>query len=469
MNSTAAETLCQLRTCFADRIGTNRYRTWFGDSAEFHLHDGKLRVGVGNPFVANWVVANFMPDLEAAGRAIAGHEVEVEVRVVEPPSAGARRPDAQRNSSAPPGAPPLRVRAAEGPGRPPLRGELDTFVVGASNQLAYSAALNIVHAPRAAYSPFFLHGGCGLGKTHLIQGICNGVRKLHPALEWRYLSGEEFTNEFIFAVKNGKLDAFRARFRAVDLLVIDDIHFLAHKKATQEEFLHTFNAIDACGKFVILTSDRHPRSIATLGESLLTRLLKGMVVEIGPPDFATRREILRRRAATMAVRIPPEVLDLVARHITRNVRELEGALYKLAALASLTREPLTTALAAAAIEDYALPEQRAPEAVDIERLAAQHFGVQREALRSDSRDRTVTLARAVAMHLIRKHTHMSFPEIGRMMGGKNHSTVLMAVQRVEKALAAGASVSWKTSSGPSEAPLEAVLAEIERRLGERPA
>jgi len=461
VDQTVAEKVCTIRERVADLIGANRYRTWFGTSTEFQLDGQRLGLTVANAFVGNWISANYLPQLAAAAREVVGAEPQVEIRVGSGAAPGAAAKPAP--SAAPRAAPPAAPKPRQINGRPTLRGELESFVVGPSNELAHSVASALVRCPGNGFKHLVIHGGCGLGKTHLLQGICNGVGRTRPGSEWCYLSGEEFTNEFIYGVKAGRIDLFRARFRSVDLLVIDDIHFLANKKATQEEFLHTFNAIDASGKTVVLSSDRHPRAIATLTEPLLDRLIAAMVVHIDAPDFAVRREILRRRAAAMLCDLPQEVLDYVARHITRNVRELEGALYKLAAFASLTREPLGLDLARRAIEEY-VATSRPPEAAEIERLVGNHFGVTREALHSSSRDRTVTHARAVAMYLIRKHTRMSFPEIGRFMGNKQHSTVLMAVRRVQELLDRDGAVVWRTSAGTRETSARALLEDLEQRL-----
>jgi chromosomal replication initiator protein len=447
----------------ADLIGANRYRTWFGGSTEFELEGEHLDVTVANTFVGNWISSNYLPQLIEAARDVVGTEPQVAVRVTDRPAPAAPRAVTPSANDA--------ARPAERAPRPSagnlvrstLRGTLDTFVVGPSNELAYSVVSALASVPGRAFKHLVLHGGCGLGKTHLLQGICNAVNNGHAHLAWRYLSGEEFTNEFVYAVRAGRVDAFRARFRNVDLLVIDDIHFLADKKATQEEFLHTFNAIDASGKTVVLSSDRHPRSISDLSEPLVNRLIAAMVIEVNPPDFTTRREILHRRAKGMFCELPDEVLDYLAHHITRNVRELEGALYKLVAFASLTKEPIGLELARRTVEDY-VPSARLPRSAEIERAVAGYFGVTPDQLRSRSRDRTITQARAVAMYLIRQHTRMSFPEIGRHFGNKQHSTVLMAVRRVREALDANAAFSWKTPSGYRERAARDVLSSLENDL-----
>ena len=449
----------------ATRIGDNRYRTWFGESTEFHLREeDQLDVMVDNSFVGNWIANNYMEDLRQAALEVLGRQGQLDVRIIEKRSRHVSADDglseaAVEGSSLPPGAapsPPRRSKSA----RRRLRGTLESFVVGPNSRLAYSAASQLVRSPGDAFNLLFLHGRCGLGKTHLLHGICNGIRASHPALEWHYISGEEFTNEFIYAVKGNHTDRFRARFRNVDVLVIDDIHFLANKKSTQDEFLHTFNAIDASGKAVVLSSDCHPRNISSLSEPLINRLISGMVVEIEPPDFETRRAILESRAGSL---VAAEVLDFVAQNVTRNVRELEGALHKLIAIASLAKEPVSLDLARGVINE--LGEQRnAPTLADIERVAGMRFGVSREQMHSRSRDRTVCLSRAITMYLARKHTGMSFPEIGRKMGDKNHSTVLMATQRIERQLGENAVVSWKTANGAHEAPIKTLVRSVELEL-----
>lgn len=457
-----------IRERIANRIGDARYRTWFGDAADFHLRPDGLDVVVTNAFVGNWIASNYLDDLVATASEVIGPDPKVEVHV-SPPRAPDPSPVVRDDRDDEPPQPRAAIDTANPGVRPrprgprvKLRGTIDDFVVGAGNKLAHSAALSVVRSPGQGFKLLIVHGGCGLGKTHLLQGICNGIQRAHPALEWRYISGEEFTNEFIYAVKSGHVDLFRARFRNVDVLIIDDIHFLANKKGTQSEFLHTFNAIDASGKAVVLSSDRHPRHFTTLAEPLADRLIAGMVVEIEAPDEQTRLQILKRRAARMNARIPEEVLELVARRITRNVRELEGALFKLVALASLTRGPVSLELATNALEEHIAQTPETPSVDQLLRLAGSRFGVSVEQIESRSRDRTVSLARAVGLYFVRKHTCLSFPEIGRNVGNKNHSTILMAVQRVERQLCEDATVTWKTANGTHKALLRGIIEGLER-------
>lgn len=475
-------TVCHIRERVADTIGENRFRTWFGDSAEFVLDDQRLSILVSNDFVGNWIATNYLQVIHDVTRDVVGSHLPVEIRVRSLPApdangagggsngsgssngqpAGSQRGRPSRNGPAalPAGAVPRRTPGAA----PQLRGELETFIVGPSNRLAFAAAQQMARAPGETFKLLVLHGDCGLGKTHLLQGICNAAQRSRPGLVWFYISGEQFTNEYIAAVKSNRTEYFRARYRSADLLAIDDIHFLANKKATQDEFLHTFDAIDAAGKAVVLSSDRHPRTIATLSDALINRLISGMVIELHEPDYQTRREILRQRSAALACDLADEVLDFVARQITRNVRELEGALLKLVALARLTGAPITLELACLALDDHLEQARRAVSASDVERVVTEYFGVTRSQIYSKSRGRTISVARAVAMYLVRKYTNLSFPEIGRLMGEKNHSTVLMAAKRVEEWLDKGAAIGWKNNGQAHESAIHEVLGALERNL-----
>lgn len=450
-----AERLGLIQRRVQERIGASRYRTWFGQSASFELCDDGVVVVVANAFVGKWIANNYMDDVTAAAREVCGEDASASVRL--------RESAACEPATDPGAAPPAPVRKRAAP-ETLVRGVLDSFVVGASNQLAFAAAKSLVSAPGSAFKLLVVHGGCGLGKTHLLQGICNGLRLRSPTIDWRYVSGEEFTNEFITAVKSGRVDGFRARFRRVDLLVVDDIHFLANKKATQEEFLHTYNAIDSLGKVVVLSSDRHPRSIATLSEPLINRLISGMVVSIDPPEYATRREILRRRAADLQHDLSDAVLDFVAERIQSNIRELEGALYKLVALSALSREPITLEMARRTLAEDFLADPRAVDPLRVQQFVCERMGVAPHLVGSKSRDRTVCLARALTMFLVRKHTTLSFPEIGRALGKKNHSTVLMAAQRIDRLVQSDAAVSWRGGGRQHRMLVRNLLEELEERL-----
>jgi chromosomal replication initiator protein len=354
-------------------------------------------------------------------------------------------------------------------GTPPprkLRGKFEDFVVGPSNELAVSVVRKITDLSSDSYSPVFVHGGCGVGKTHLLNALCNKLATNHPQCQWAYLTGDEFTNAFVLALRSNKIEGFRQRYRNLDVLIIDDVHFLANKKATQEEFLHTFNAIDSRCKHIVLASDSHPKLIGPFSEQLINRFMAGMVVRIDVPDFRMRCEILRLRASQVTSKpVPEDVVRYIAEHLQANVRELEGALLKLVMFSTVSHQPITLSLARRALSDHLQRTQRALGLDEIDQTVATYFGLTPADLHTSRKTRTIALARGIAMHLARKHTEMSFPEIGRFMGNKNHSTVILANRKISKLLAEDAVVSRQTPAGVREERLHDIVHQIEEQLG----
>jgi chromosomal replication initiator protein len=448
-----------------DRIGPQKFQAWFRNGTRLNVEDGCVRVSTANPFVANWIESHYLSEIAASASASAGGEHQVIVSV-DPELVGEFRRgqvDCQAR---------LVRRTAEGRTRKPekapisLRYRLGEFVVGRSNQMAYSAAVAITSWQDAPFSHIFLHGPCGVGKTHLLQGICDGVRQVRVEgrpVAWKYVTGEQFTNEFVAAVKRKDPAGFREAYRHLDLLVIDDVHFLAAKKATQEEFLHTFNAIQTAGKRIVLASDAHPKLVSELNEQLVSRFVAGMVVKIDLPDRDLRRKLLGRRARQMKLKVASDLLDYLAEHVHGSVRELEGAMVKLAALAALSEEPLTIPVASDALADHLARSDSGSTLGDILSLVATFFGITPADMCSSRRTRTVTSARTVAMFLARRRTRMSYPEIGRALS-KNHSSVVIAVQRMEKLLESEGELSWLTPAGPKSLPAREVLRLLEEQL-----
>src|SRR4051794_2611369 len=345
--------------------------------------------------------------------------------------------------------------------RPRLRHDLGSFVVGPSSQLAYNTAAYVAEFPGSQYNPLFVHGGCGLGKTHLLQGLCKRFIELHPTKRWMYLTGEEFTNEFLAALRANKLDGFRRKVRDLDLLVIDDVHFLGGKRATQEEFLHTFNAIEAMGRQVVMASDNHPKLIEEFGESLINRFVSGMVVRIDPPNFATRCEILRSLGRRTGASLSEEVVTWIARRGTQNVRELEGALTRVAAHAAMCSRAANVEMVQEALGDLdrQLVAPVPPE--NVLQSVCNYFGLEHKDLMSGRRQRTISLARSVAMFLVRKTAKLSFPEIGSRMGKRNHSTVISACRRIERAVAKNEQLLWTSSVGERQEEAVELLQRLE--------
>jgi chromosomal replication initiator protein len=303
-------------------------------------------------------------------------------------------------------------------------------VTGPGNRLAHAAAVEMMQRAGATFNPLVIHGGVGLGKTHLLEGIGAALRARQPGLRILQLTAEAFTNGFLDAMRTGSLPAFRARYRKAEALLVDDVHFLARARATQDEFLHTFNALMAEGAAIALACDQHPRLIAKLPDELITRFLGGMVVKLEAPDLATRRAILKAKAATRGVDVPDAVLGYVAEHLRASVRELEGALHSLIAHAVLAGKRLDLTLAKAALRDTIRHTAQAVALKDVERAVCTLFQIDAETLKSEGRARAVSHPRMLAMYLARKHTGAAYSEIGRFFGGRNHSTVIAAEKKV---------------------------------------
>ncbi|MCH7812637.1 MAG: chromosomal replication initiator protein DnaA [Planctomycetes bacterium] len=465
----ASDAVAQLESSIAQRLGPQRYKVWFKDATRFTFADGFLRVGVPNLFIGGWLENHFTETIAEAAEQVTGRRPEVVFSIDAELARKLRKkqPDSQVDFVAnnPEREARRRIRTGAAPTTRLPKGRLEQFVVGGSNRMAHAAACVVAEQPASRYNPLFIHGGCGLGKTHLLQGICNEIQQRHPDLSCLYVTGEDFTNHFVFSVKGNNRDAFQHRYRNVDVLIIDDIHFFANKRATQEEFLHTYNAIDAAGKQVVMSSDAHPKMIGHLSESLVTRFVSGMVVKIDSPDYATRAEILRRRAREMNFAISGSVIEYVAQNVQANVRELEGALLRLVALTQLNDQPLTVDVARRGLRD--LIQQTVPvvKLSDIESTVAIYFGLTPADLHTSRKTRTIALARGIAMYLTRKHTDMSFPEIGRFMGNKDHSTVILANRRIRRLLEADERVRWMTPSGQRERKITELMEELEQQIG----
>jgi len=452
----------------AQKIGQQRYKIWFRKSTRLKIEDNYVKVGVPNLFIGGWIENHFLTQVKEAASEVLDKPMKV-IFTIDPELSGSQRHtqlNGQAESVAKSTNPTSKHRRRTNePSKPPLRLNIEDFVVGPSNQLAYIAAKTVIAEPGTHFNPLFIHGGCGLGKTHLLQGICNAVDKIRPEAIFMYVSGEEFTNQFVLSLKMGKLDLFRHRFRQADLLVIDDIHFLACKKATQEEFLHTFNAIDAGSRQIVLASDAHPKMIGQLSDSLVNRFVSGMVVKIDPPNFKTRCAILRQRATKMDKHVPDSVIEYIADNIHANVRELEGALLKVVAYASLSRTAISLSLAHEALEDHINRTDPIVRVSDIESVVATFFGVTPADIHSSRKTRTVSLARALAMYLARQHTTMSYPEIGRFMGGKNHATVIFACRKIKNFIKdSHKPVPWDTPAGRREMQIDPLLEKLQASI-----
>ena len=308
----------------------------------------------------------------------------------------------------------------------------ENFVVGSSNQFAHAAARAVAESPSHSYNPLFLYGGVGLGKTHLLHAIGHHIEWKHPQLKVLYLDAEKFTNELINSIRFERMPAFRERYRTIDVLMIDDVQFLANKERTQEEFFHTFNTLYTSQKQIILSSDSSPRNIPTLEERLRSRFEWGLIADIQPPDLETKVAILRRKADGEGLALPDDVALFIARQVRSNIRELEGLLNRVLAFASLTGKPLSLDLARETLKDILPPEGRQVNAAEIIKFVARHYGLKVSEIKSRNNSKQVAFPRQVAMYLCKQLTDLSFPEIGRLFNDKHHSTVMYSVEKIEQ-------------------------------------
>ncbi len=308
----------------------------------------------------------------------------------------------------------------------------DTFVSGPTNQFAHAASLAVSNNPATTYNPLFIYGGVGLGKTHLVNAIGNELIRQNHEIKICYYSSEKFTNELINSLRHGKMDEFRNKFRSIDVLLIDDIQFIAGKKSTQEEFFHTFNALYESHKQIVVTSDKFPKEIPDLEERLRSRFEWGLIADIQAPDTETKQAILKMKADQNSIEIPEDVLYFLASSITSNVRELEGYLIRIGAYASLTATPIDLDMAKTILKDIIVENSKEITIEKIQKLVAENFQIRVNELKSPKRLKNLVLPRQIAMYICRKMTDLSYPEIGTKFGGKDHSTIIHAIKKIEK-------------------------------------
>jgi len=325
---------------------------------------------------------------------------------------------------------PSRSRASSSPLNP--RYTFKTFVRGASNNLASAAAIAVAEQPAKAYNPLFIYGGVGLGKTHLMHAIGNTILDKNPDAKIAYMSAERFTNEMIDSISDAKMNRFRRSYRTVDVLLVDDIQFLANKERTQEEFFHTFNELHGANKQIVISSDRTPRQIPTLEDRLRSRFEWGMIADIQSPDFETRVAILRKKAEQCQCKLPNDVSHLLAERVPSNIRELEGALTRLMAFASLQQQPITSELATEALKGILPdPANRNITIPDIQKTVCDYFSISQNEITGKRRDQKVVKPRQVAMYLCKEFTGASYPEIGQAFGGRDHTTVMHSCRKID--------------------------------------
>jgi chromosomal replication initiator protein len=420
------------------------FETWLKETALVAVDDNRFTVAVPNGFAKDWLETRYRSLISQTLARVVGYSVQVDFEVREGVSAAANDDDADGAAvgaapSVPP--PPAAVRLEPGrvggteSGNSTLnpRYTFRSFIVGSANRLAHAASLSVAERPGHAYNPLFLYGGVGLGKTHLMHAIGNQVLARFPRKRVVYATSEKFTNEFITSIQQGKIDEFRSRYRRIDLLLIDDIQFIADKERTQEEFFHTFNAIHEDGKQIVLSSDRPPKLITTLEERLRSRFEWGLIADLTAPDLETRIAILRAKAEENNVHIGSDVLEFIARKVISNIRELEGALNRIVAYANMGGMPISIELAQAVLSNVLYnPKRRLVTPERIVHAVSEYYSVELEALKGQKRDRAIVMPRQIAMYLMRAETDVSLLRIGQELGGRDHSTVLHACDKIDR-------------------------------------
>ena len=414
------------------------YSAWFGRASARSLTAETLEVEVPNEFVRGWISGHFMDLVTSAAATVNGTplEVSIVVGVEDAPIATPPAPSETLAAATPVATP---VVAIPTPARAervaPLNRDatFDTFVIGPSNRFAHAAALAVAEAPSQAYNPLFIHGPTGLGKTHLLQAIAHYVTTSTPDMTACYVTCEAFTNDFIEALREKRIEQFKNRYRTYDVLLVDDIQFLSGREGIQEEFFHTFNTLHESGSQIVLSSDRQPREIARLEDRLRSRFEWGLITDVQPPDLETRIAILRKKASRDGITIDdPEVLAAIAMRVQTNIRELEGALTRGVAFAMLNGEPLTVELVRDVLSSQ-YPEDSRPVTVEsVQRVVAEYFSLSIDELRSERRTQTIVFPRQVAMYLSRELTDMSLPQIGRLFGGRDHTTIHYGHDKIAK-------------------------------------
>lgn len=435
------------RSCFLaalrEAIGERNFQHWFEARARITLEDKTIGISVGSTFLSTWMQRRFGKDVSASARgSIPNGSVQwsIDTKLEVPDNAGtvqiadktsdtastsvAVQPELSNTASA---------RAAKtAPRREGRRfAKLAGFVQGTCNELAVTAARQVAIEPGERFSPLYIHGGVGVGKTHLAEGIYCEARKQNPEMQVIFMTAESFGNQFTHALRNQSLPGFRARFRNVDFLIIDDISFLDGKPGMQEEFLHTFEQLSSHGKQVVVTADCHPRLMSKMSDELTTRFLCGLVSRLEAPDLQTRRQIVRMKMQSHASQITEDALDFVARRFTHSVRELEGALNTLQTWYAMTKKTVSIQTARQALSELERDCIRIVRLPDIEAAVCQLFGIDAVDLKSEKRTRSISQPRMLAMFLARRHTQAAYKEIGDFFGGRNHSTVVAAEKKVD--------------------------------------
>lgn len=408
-----------------ERIGKTAFETWFSPIKLKKWEDRNITLEVPDVFFKDWVEAHYatvVAEILKELGSFAQITLEVNPRLLQRRTHNVFKKIHAKFKEEPQDSPKLNLRL-----------NFENFVVGPSNRLAFAASQAVADAPGKIYNPFFIYGRVGLGKTHLMQAIAQRALKRNH-LKIKYISSEGFTNELIGSIQNRNTEKFRQKYRNIDLLLIDDVHFIAGKESTQEEFFHTFNVLYDNHKQIIVSSDRPPKEIAKLEERLISRFCWGLIVDIQPPDLETRIAILKKKIEREAIKIDDEVLVFIANRITDNIRELEGALVRIMAYSLIENRPITLDIARDVLKDIARQGKKKLDTESILEKTAEYFNISKLELRSKKRTKQVILPKQVVMYLLRELTDYSLPEIGALLGAKHHTTILYAHKKIQQQL-----------------------------------
>ncbi|HHW5831890.1 TPA: chromosomal replication initiator protein DnaA [Staphylococcus aureus] len=412
-----------------ERISNTSYQTFIKDTQLYSLKNDEAIILVSLPFNASWLNQRYSEIMQAIIFDVIGYEVKPHF-ISEDELASYNNVNTQEVQE-----PQVQHSSIDdktwGKEQFNMHNTFDTFVIGPGNRFPHAASLAVAEAPAEAYNPLFIYGGVGLGKTHLMHAIGHHVLSNKPNAKVIYTSSEKFTNEFIKSIRDNETEAFREKYRKIDVLLIDDIQFIQNKEQTQEEFFHTFNELHQNNKQIVISSDRPPKEIAKLEDRLRSRFEWGLIVDITPPDYETRMAILQKKIEEENLDIPPEALNYIANQIQSNIRELEGALTRLLAYSKLQGKPITTELTAEALKDIIQsPKSKKITIQDIQKIVGQYYSVRIEDFSAKKRTKSIAYPRQIAMYLSRELTDFSLPKIGEEFGGRDHTTVIHAHEKI---------------------------------------